>query len=134
MSSRTIFLSRLIGLYCILIALSMMTRKQATVETVTVLLQNSSMTLILAVITLAAGLAMVLAHNIWSGGAPVVVVTVIGWMALIKSLFFLFLPHEMEAGFFLGQLHYQQFFYLYSAISLVLGLYLTYGGFKSRSN
>ena len=41
MSSRTVFLSRLIGLYCIVIALSMMTRRQATVETVATLLQNS---------------------------------------------------------------------------------------------
>jgi hypothetical protein len=76
---------------------------------------------------------MVLAHNIWSGSALAVVVTLVGWMALIKSLFFLFLPPEMETGLFLQQLHYQQFFYLYSAISLVLGVYLTYGGFKSRS-
>ena len=68
MSSRTIFLSRLIGLYCIVIALSMMTRRQDTVETVTALLQNSSMMLIVGIITLAAGLAVVLAHNIWSGG------------------------------------------------------------------
>ena len=134
MSPRTLFLSRLIGLYCILIALSMMTRKQATVETVTALVQNPSTTLILGIITLAAGLAMVLAHNIWSGGAPVVVVTLVGWMALVKSLFFLFLPPEMEAGLFLRQIHYQQLFYVYSAISLVLGVYLTYGGFRSRSN
>jgi hypothetical protein len=134
MLPRTLFLSRLIGLYCILIGLSMMTRGQATVETVTALLQNSAMTLILGVITLAAGLAMVLAHNIWSGGALIVVVTLVGWMALIKSLFFLFLPHEMEAGLFLGQLHYRELFYVYAAISLVLGVYLTYGGFKSRSH
>ena len=134
MSPRTLFISRLVGLYCILIALSMITRRQATVETVTVLLQNPSMTLILGVITLAAGLALVLAHNIWSGGALVVVVTLVGWMALIKSLFFLFLPHEMEAGLFLGQLHYRQLFYFYAAISLVLGVYLTYGGFRSRSD
>jgi hypothetical protein len=134
MSPRTLFLSKLIGLYCILIGLSLMTRGQATVETVTALLQNPVMTLILGVITLAAGLAMVLAHNIWSGGALAVVVTLVGWMALIKSLFFLFLPHEMEAGFFIGQLHYRQFFYLYSAISLVLGVYLTYGGFRSTSH
>jgi len=133
-SPRTLFLSRLIGLYCILIGLSMITRGQATVETVTALLQNSAMTLILGVIALAAGLAMVLAHNKWSGGALAVVVTLIGWMALVKSLFFLFLPHEMEAGLFLGQLHYRQLFYLYSAISLVLGVYLTYGGFRSRSH
>ena len=104
MSPRTLFLSKLIGLYCVLIGLSMMTRGQATVETVTALLQNSAMTLILGVITLAAGLAMVLAHNIWSGPALTVIVTLVGWMALIKSLFFLFLPHEMEAGLFLG--HY----------------------------
>jgi len=134
MSPRTLFLSRLIGLYCILIALSMMTRKQVTVETVTALVQNPSMTLVLGIITLSAGLAMVLAHNVWSGGAPVVVVTLVGWMALVKSLFFLFLPPEMEAGLFLRQIHYQQLFYVYSAISLVLGVYLTYGGFRSRSN
>jgi hypothetical protein len=133
MSPRTLFLSRLIGLYCILIAMSMMTRRQATVQTVTALLQNPSMMLVLGVITLAAGLAMVLAHNIWSGGALVVVVTLVGWMALIKSLFFLFLPPETEAGVFLGQLHYRQLFYIYTAISLVLGVYLTYEGFKSRS-
>jgi hypothetical protein len=134
MSSRTIFLSRLIGLYCIVIALSMMTRRQATVETVTSLLQNPSLMLIVGIITLAAGLAVVLTHNIWSGGALVIVVTVVGWITLIKSLFFLFLPPEMEAGLFLGQLHYRQLFYLYTAISLVLGVCLAYGGFRSRSN
>ena len=134
MSPRTLFLSRLIGLYCIVIALSMMTRRQGTVETVTALLQNPSMMLIVGIITLAAGLAVVLAHNIWSGGALVVVVTLVGWMTLIKSLSFLFLSPEVEAGFFLRQLHYQELFYLYGAISLVLGIYLTYGGFKSRSH
>jgi len=86
------------------------------------------------VITLAAGLAMVLAHNIWSGGALAVVVTLVGWITLIKSLFFLFLPPEMEAGFFLRQLHYQELFYWYGAVSLVLGVYLTYGGFTSRKH
>jgi hypothetical protein len=134
MSPRTLFLSRLIGLYCILGALSMITHRQATLESVTALLHNPSLIFIVGVFTLAAGLAMVLAHNIWSGGALVVVVTLVGWITLIKSLFFLFLPPEMEAGLFLGRLHYRQLFYLYTAISLVLGVYLTYGGFKSRSS
>ena len=134
MSPRTIFLSRLIGLYCIFVALSMMTRRQATVETVEALLHNPSMMFILGVITLVGALSMVLAHNIWSGSALAVVVTLVGWIALIKSLLFLLLPPEMEAALFLRQLHYQQLFYLYGAISLVLGVYLTYGGFRSRSN
>jgi hypothetical protein len=134
MSPRTLFLSRLIGLYCILVALSMITRRQATLESVTALLHDPSMIFIVGVITLAAGLAMVLAHNIWSGGALAVIVTLVGWITLIKSLFFLFLPPEVEAGFFLRQLHYQELFYVYGAISLVLGIYLTYGGFKSTSH
>jgi hypothetical protein len=119
--------------YCIVIALSMMTRRQATVAAVTALLQNPAMMLIVGIITLAAGLSVVLAHNIWSGGALAVVVTLVGWITLIKSLFFLFVPPEMEMGLFLRQLHYQQLFYLYGAISLVLGVYLTYGGFKSTA-
>jgi len=134
MSPRTLFLSRLIGLYCVLVALSMITRRQATVESVTALLHDPSMMFILGVIMLAAGLALVLAHNIWSGGALVVIVTLVGWLTLIKSLLFLFLPPEMAAGFFLRQLHYQELFYLYGAVSLVLGIYLTYGGFKSTSH
>jgi len=134
MSPRTLFLSRLIGLYCILIAISMITRRQATVETVTALLQNPSMMLIVGIITLAAGLAVVLAHNKWSGGALVVIVTLVGWITLIKGLSLLFLPHEMEVRLFLGRLHYRQLFYMYTAFSLVLGVYLTYGGFKSRSH
>ena len=134
MSPRTLFLSRLIGLYCIFLALSLITRRQVTVETVTNLLQSPSMMLILGVITLTAGLAMVLAHNVWSGGALAVIVTLVGWITLIKSLLFLFLPPEMEAGLFLGWLHYQQLFYVYGAISFVLGVYLTYGGFTSRSD
>jgi hypothetical protein len=131
MSPRTHFLSRLIGLYAILVALSMFSRGQASAETVAALLQNPSMVFVLGVVMLAAGLAMVLAHNIWSGGALVVVVTLVGWMTLIKSLVFLFLPPEMEARLFLERLHYQQLFYFYWALPLVLGLYLTYGGFRS---
>ena len=133
MLPRTLFLSRLIGLYCILVALSMITRKQATLESVTAVLRDPSMMFVLGAITLVAGLAMVLAHNVWSGGAPVVVVTLVGWVTLIKGLSFLFLSPEGEAEFFLRQLHYQQFFYMYAAISLVLGICLTYGGFKSIS-
>jgi hypothetical protein len=133
MSPRTLFLSRLIGLYCILVALSMVTHRQATVETVIALLQNPSMMLVLGVITLAAGLAMVLAHNIWLGGGLVVIVTLVGWLTVIKSLLFLFLPPQVEAGFFLRQLHYQQLYYLSAIVTLVLGIYQTYGGFKSRS-
>ena len=133
MSARTAFLSRLVGLYCILVSLSMVTHKRATVEMMTALVHNPPLLFIVGVITLAAGLAMILGHNVWSGGALPVIVTLIGWLTLIKGLLFLLLSPEAAVRFFLGGLHYEQSFYLYAAISLVLGVYLTYRGFRPTS-
>jgi hypothetical protein len=130
MSPLTVFLSRLIGLYCILASLSMAAHRQATVETVTALIHTPPLLLIAGIIALIAGLAMVVGHNIWSGGALPVIVTLVGWITLIRGLLVLFLPPEAGVGLFVG-LHYEQFFYLYLAIPLVLGVYLTYCGFRS---
>ena len=67
--TRTLFLSRLIGLYCLLVGLSMMSHKQLTAEGVTALLQNSSLTLLPGFITLGASLAIFLAHNLCCSGS-----------------------------------------------------------------
>ena len=74
----TVFLGKLIVLYCLIAALVLMTHKQRTVETVKALIRNPPLLLIVEVIALIAGLAMVLGHNIWSGGALPVIVTLIG--------------------------------------------------------
>jgi putative exporter of polyketide antibiotics len=134
MLPRTVFLSRLLGLFYILAAISMFLHKQTYVETVAALLQNPSVMFVVGIVTLLAGLAMVLAHNIWSRGAVAVLVTLIGWLALIKGLLFLFLPPQAEAEVFLRVFHYGQLYYMYAAISLVLGVYLTYRGFTSSSD
>jgi hypothetical protein len=99
---------------------------------VTALVHNPPALYLAAVFTLVAGLAMVLGHNVWSGGALQVVVTLVGWTALIKGLLSLFLTPG-TLGDSLGVLHYEQLFYLYAAIALILGVYLTYGGFRSKS-
>jgi len=133
MSPITRFLSRLLGLYCILVGLAMVTHRQAVVETVMALVHNAPLMYVLGVITLIAGLAMVLGHNVWSGGVLPVIVTVIGWLTLIKGLLFLFLSSHAAVDFFLGSLQYEHLFYVYAAISIIFGVYLTYGGFRSRS-
>jgi hypothetical protein len=133
MSSRTIFLSRLIGLYCILVVPSMLFHHAATVDLVSALFRNPSMMWVLSVITLTAGLAMVLTHNVWSGGALAVVVTLCGWGALIKGLLFLFLPPGVESEFILSVLRSPLHFYVCMARSLIIGIYLTYGGFVSKT-
>jgi hypothetical protein len=131
MSSRTLFLSRLLGLYCIVMALSMFLRGQLMVDTVASMLGNAPLMLFLGIVVVIAGLAMVLTHNIWSGGTLTVLVTLIGWIALIKGALFLIVPPGSSTALFLNGFHYQQLFYVYAAIALIVGLYLTYGGFRS---
>ncbi|MGP8225789.1 MAG: hypothetical protein ACLQGT_06500 [Terracidiphilus sp.] len=132
MSSRTIYLSRLIGLYLILVVLSLAVHKQATVDLLTGLFHTPEMMFVLSIILVAAGLAMVLAHNIWSGGAQTVVVTLVGWLTLIKGLLYLLLFHEIVGECILSWLHQPLVFYLWLTPSLLIGIYLTYEGFRSK--
>ena len=132
MSGRTSFLSRLIGIYCILVSIAMALNKQATVQTVLDLVHNGPLVFVFGLILVAAGLAMILSHNIWTGGALPVIVTIVGWLTLGKGLLFLLLPPPAAVGFFVWGSAYEQFYYLDSAVAFVLGAYLTYSGFKSR--
>ncbi len=130
MLPRTIFLGRLIGLFLILAALSMLMHKQSLVATVPRLIQDRPLLLFIGLIASIAGLAMVLGHNVWAGGTLPVVVTLIGWTILIRGLLLFFLSPETLAIFF-EMLHFEDLFYVYAAISGVIGLYLTYAGFKA---
>src|ERR1700686_325102 len=86
-----------------------------------------------AIISLALGLAMILGHNVWSGGALPVVVTLVGWLILAKGLLLLFLAPEALSRLF-GRMQYGEHIYLYVAPSLVFGLYLTWAGFTTTTS
>ncbi len=133
MQSRTILLSRLLGLYTILGGLAMVMHKHASIVMVNELVRNAPMLFLLGVITLVAGLALVLGHNIWSGGALPVVVTIVGWGTLLKGLLFLFLLPDGMVDF-LAATHWEQGFNVYATISLLLGAYLTYAGLAAHPN
>jgi vacuolar-type H+-ATPase subunit I/STV1 len=129
MSPRTAFLSKLIGLYCVLISLSMIAHGQVIAAAANDLMHSPAVMLLSGVFALACGLAMVLCHNVWSGGAAPVTITLLGWSSLIKGVFFLFVSQETAAGLY-GGLHYDRYLQAYGAGTLVLGIYLTYSGFR----
>jgi hypothetical protein len=133
MSSRTVFLARLIGLFCILYGLSMFTHKQATIGALTSLLHGVPLMFIVGVIGLITGLAMVLAHNVWRGGVLPIIVTLVGWSTVIKCLLILFLPPEAECKLILTCLRYEQLFYFYAAFAVLLGTYMVYAASKPQA-
>jgi len=132
MQPRTIYLSRLIGLYCILIPPSLAIHRQATVDSAAGLYHNPSLMLIVGIFTAIAGLAMILAHNLWSGGAAPVVVTVVGWLTFIKGMSFLLLPSGACTEMMLSWFRDPTLFYACLTPSFLIGVYLTYAGFRPK--
>ena len=126
----TIFLAKLLGLYCIILAVTMMARKKSAVATMKAAVRNPPLLLLLELIALIAGLAIVIGHNVWSGGALPVVVTLLGWMMLIRGVGLLALRPEAVVKLF-EALRYEELFYLYMGATLILGLYLAYAGFSA---
>jgi len=130
MSRLTIFLARLIGLFTVLLIAALVLRGSSMVET---LIADRPLMLTYAIISLAIGLAMILGHNVWSGGALPVVITLVGWLILAKGLLLMFLTPEALTQF-VERVHYGEHIYLYVAPSLVIGLYLTWAGFAAPTS
>ena len=91
MSRLTVFLARFIGLFAILLVVGLLVRGSAIIE---ITVADGPVMLTYAIVSLATGLAMILGHNVWSGGALPVVVTLVGWLILAKGLLLLFLTPE----------------------------------------
>jgi hypothetical protein len=127
MNSSTHYLARLIGIFVIVVEAAVLVRPN---EIIDAMVGDHSAIVVMAMISLAAGIAMVLAHNIWSGGVLPVVVTLVGWLMLAKGILLLLLAPAILDRLF-EQMHDGEHIYLYLAPSFLFGLYLTWAGFAA---
>ena len=74
------------------------------------------------------GIAMVLAYNVWTQGWQVII-TILGWLALIKGLVLLFLPEHMKKWAKKMKMH--NGCRLHWLILVFVGLVITYFGFTA---
>jgi hypothetical protein len=123
----TVYLARLIGLFIVLLIVDLLLHGSAVVESG---MADKPLVFTYGFISLGLGLAMVLGHNVWSGGALPVVVTVVGWLILVKGLLLLYLPPETLTGMYAG-IRFSEHLFLYVVPSLLIGLYLTWAGFTA---
>jgi len=130
MSALTIFLGRLIGVYCLVVGLMMMANRRTMVDAVNALIRSPPLVLLAGVFAVAVGLGLVIGHNVWAGGALPVVVTLVGWASLIKGCVLLALPPGQMAKLY-ETLRYEQFYLAFASVTLALGLYLTIAGFTA---
>ena len=125
----TAFLAKLIGLFSLIVAVLVGIHKDATLLTVGGIVQSAELLMVLGFISLAVGLAIVLSHNVWKKGLLALIVTLGGWVFLLRGVLVLALPHQQLVSL-LNAAHYQQMFYVYVVIAFIIGAYLTIGGFR----
>ena len=129
MSTRTLFLARLFGLYCLVIAAAMLAQPEAFVTIVHAFVADAPLVLITGVFTLFGGLALVLLHNYWSGGVLTVIITLIGWLTLVKAVVLVVLPLNKLVALYGGVS--LTHILISGSVTLLLGLYLTVAGFRT---
>jgi hypothetical protein len=123
----TVLLARGIGLFTVLLVAAFMVRGGSVIAATAA---AGPVMLTYAIISLAIGVAMIVGHNVWSGGVLPVVVTLVGWLIFLKGLTLLLLsPDAISRAF--EQMQYGRHFDLYLAPSLAIGLYLTWAGFTT---
>jgi hypothetical protein len=125
MPTLTTYLARLIGLSTVLLVAALLIRGNALIMAT---VSDVPVMLVYALFSLVAGLAMILGHNVWSGGTLPVIVTSVGWLIFAKGLVLLLVTPESLIPFLERM---QQHYPLYVVPALIIGLYLTYAGFAA---
>ena len=130
MSATTVFLGRLLGLYLVAISLGMLANRRRTLDTLDEMARSGPWMLFSGMVATAAGLAVVLGHQVWSGGALPVVVTLMGWAALLKGVTLLLVPAERMADAYKG-IGFERFFHAWMVAVFAIGLWVTVMAFNA---
>jgi hypothetical protein len=130
MSPLTRYLSRLLGVFLLVMAVSEWTQPGLLTVVAPAMLDQPALLWVSGTLTFASGLAIVLGHNVWSDPVAAVV-SLLGWMMTIKGAAILLVP---AAGWIalLGALHYPSHSGVYTIIPALAGAYLTYSGFARQ--
>lgn len=118
----TVFLASVVGWYLVVFGLLLLLRQEHMILVSRDILARRDVFFILALVTFLIGLLMVLSHNIWIMGWPVIV-TVLSWLVLISGVIRLFFPEQAPK---LGQslLNKPVGINVLALILIVIGIYL----------
>lgn len=130
MSPVTRYLSRLLGVFLMVTAISEWTQPELLTVIAPGVIDQPALLWVSGLLTFAGGLAIVVGHNAWSSLAAGVV-SLLGWLMTIKGAALLLVPATGWKAF-LDALHYPSHPWVYTIIPAVAGAYLTYAGFTPR--
>ena len=128
MSATTIYLGKLFGLYIVAIAVGMLVNRRRTLAAIDEMARSGPWMLFSGMVATAVGLAVVLGHEVWAGGALPVLVSMVGWAALLKGLTLMLIPGERVAAVYKGA-GFERWFGVWMAAVLAFGLWMAWLAF-----
>jgi hypothetical protein len=122
----SILLAKIFGVYMLVIGLSFLKRPHLR-GILNNMSKDPDTRFILSLFILAAGILLVVNHNIWTGGYKVII-TLVSWIILIKGATGVYLSEESYRKM-VEYLNTPNMLTAFGALNLVLGVYFTYIGF-----
>jgi len=123
----SIYLAKLIGPILVLVAAALFVNRKAMDTIFREVLGSTFLLFLLGLLDFVAGLAIVLAHNVWVADWRVLI-TIFGWLLMVRGVVRVLIPdHTKDVGSKL--LKNQNAMTAVLAGTLVLGLVLSYFGY-----
>lgn len=128
--NNSIFIARLIGPLLLLPGIGMLINPRAFRTVAGEVVRSLTLVYLFGLIDLAAGLAIVLTHNVWVASWRLLI-TLIGWIMLIRGAVRILVP-ETIMGYAAKVIGGKQLYPIAGTVISILGLVLCYFGYLAR--
>jgi len=122
----SLFLAQFLGSLFIIVAASMLIQRQKMLEIMESFISSHASLFIIEVLSIAAGLALVINHNVWTGSTAEIIITLLGWIFIIRGIVGMFLSYLTMHTIFRSFRKSEAGYYAASLLVLLLGLYLAF--------
>ncbi len=128
MTDNSIFLARLLGPIFLVIGVGLLVNRTSYRAMAEEVLKSRALIYLFGAIAFSAGLALVLTHNVWVWGWPVII-TILGWLMLIRGTLRIVVPQQVGDLASKLMARSPHLLTVSGAIALVLGAVLAWMGY-----
>ena len=121
----TMILAQALGLILFIVGIGMLTRRKFVSEAIENAVQNPGTLFLMGIVALIIGALMVTTQAAWYGWQ--VVITLIGWAALLKGLLIILFPGSMATLY--RKCAKPDMIVIWGVLVTIIGLFLVWAGF-----
>jgi len=123
----SVFIARILGLCYLVVGAGLLLNRKAFQRVMEDFCKNAALVLYGGMFALIIGIVIILKHNIWAANWTVMI-TIIGWAALIKGIWIIVFP-DMVSKFMQFYQKNKNLLIVHSIAAFIFGAVLTFFGF-----